>query len=248
LPYDFDISDTVSQADGTVQLKMVNAGGAGAVFHVFDLLALASNPADFDPAIEVQPSNPKKYTIEAGKELRDVWHTTNTSGKYHLSLHGPNGFVRQFAGDTSSDPADLTASFTFNPNEGSVWAILTGDICNFTIVDNAYGAEPFYSEYPTEKTMSLKDSSNWYDLSVTAGCAPSFSRRIMGRMETGSDSISDPAMAVTPAHNEFHPPMPEAFRHISNRKPAMTCRASFEFGVQHKDMCWGVESEEQMVI
>ena len=37
------------------------------------------------------------YTIESGKELEDTWSFTD--GKYNLSLHGPNGYVRQFAAD-----------------------------------------------------------------------------------------------------------------------------------------------------
>lgn len=239
LPYEFDIADAVSRAEGTVQLRMLNAGKAGVVFHVFDLLAYESNPADKEPW-EVQASNPRKYTIEAGKELHDIWQTANASGKYNLSLHGPNGFVRKLEGDTASDPADLAVGLRFNPAEASIGLSLTGEACEFTLVDNAYGAEPFHSEYPTEKAWNLRESGNWYDLSVTASCSPSFSRRFMGRMENGKDSISDPAMAIVPILDEVHPAMPEAFRRISNRKPA-TCTS--------KDQCWsGITPEEWAVV
>jgi len=34
----------------------------------------------------------------------------------------------------------------------------------------------------------------WYDFTVKSNCL-SFERRLMGRMETGRESITDPAMA-----------------------------------------------------
>jgi len=37
-------------------------------------------------------------------------------------------------------------------------------------------------------------SGNWYD--ITLGMEPGFIRRFAGRMETGRDGISDPAMGV----------------------------------------------------
>jgi phospholipase C len=40
-------------------------------------------------------------------------------------------------------------------------------------------------------------SGNWYDFTLTASCAPNYQRRIMGRMETGKSSITDPAMATS---------------------------------------------------
>ena len=43
----------------------------------------------------------------------------------------------------------------------------------------------------------VQDSGNWYDLTVFVPSSENFcyERRSMGRMETGKDSISDPAMA-----------------------------------------------------
>lgn len=45
-----------------------------------------------------------------------------------------------------------------------------------------------------ERTWSLDFSGGWYDFTVTAGA---FERRFAGRMETGQDSVSDPAMGMT---------------------------------------------------
>jgi len=37
-------------------------------------------------------------------------------------------------------------------------------------------------------------SGNWYDITLDAGSG--FTRRFAGRIETGKDSVSDPAMGV----------------------------------------------------
>jgi len=42
--------------------------------------------------------------------------------------------------------------------------------------------------------LDVEPNGNWYDFTVNSGCL-NYTRRYMGRMETGFDSISDPAMA-----------------------------------------------------
>jgi phospholipase C len=41
----------------------------------------------------------------------------------------------------------------------------------------------------------LKDSRGWYDVSVRIGEGGDWLRRLAGRIETGKESVSDPAMA-----------------------------------------------------
>ncbi|WP_335954625.1 phospholipase domain-containing protein, partial [Acinetobacter guillouiae] len=40
----------------------------------------------------------------------------------------------------------------------------------------------------------LKDTWQWYDFAVTCTQDTKFYRRFAGRVETGADSVSDPAM------------------------------------------------------
>jgi phospholipase C len=40
----------------------------------------------------------------------------------------------------------------------------------------------------------VSKSGNWYDLALTA--AHGFARRFAGRLETGNNSVSDPAMGI----------------------------------------------------
>ena len=42
---------------------------------------------------------------------------------------------------------------------------------------------------------SLKDARGWYDLVLHTPADPAFLRRFAGRLETGRDSITDPAMS-----------------------------------------------------
>lgn len=47
-----------------------------------------------------------------------------------------------------------------------------------------------------ELAWALGDSGNWYDFTVRCSAAPAFVRRFAGRVETGRDSVSDPAMGL----------------------------------------------------
>jgi hypothetical protein len=50
--------------------------------------------------------------------------------------------------------------------------------------------------------MNLKASEHWYDFTVSS---TNFQRLFAGRMETGADGISDPAMASKMRFPEFRP-------------------------------------------
>ena len=53
----------------------------------------------------------------------------------------------------------------------------------------------------------LKDSHGWYDVSVSAPVFPGFSRRFAGRVETGRDGFSDPAMGGAAVGEQWTPPV-----------------------------------------
>lgn len=46
-----------------------------------------------------------------------------------------------------------------------------------------------------DTNWSVVESGNWYDFSVTVDVQSAFLRRFAGRLENGSDLISDPAAA-----------------------------------------------------
>ena len=70
------------EAAGKFQLEFVNTGDVGAAFLVYTAGS---------------PDAPRTYTVEAGKRLSDKL-AVNAGGAYDFTVHGPNGFLRRFAG------------------------------------------------------------------------------------------------------------------------------------------------------
>jgi len=188
LPYETHTSARVT-SDGSVTLLFSNSGAQGAVFHVYDKLHLDAIP--------------RRYTVEAGKSLNDVWSPTALdAGNYDLWVYAPNGFVRRFAGNVSSAN---TASF--NPEVQVCYDLVTAQVVlkvhntgalagSVTVQPNAYRADgPWAINIPGQSVGTLAwdvaDSGQWYDFTVTGN---SFVRQFAGRIEIGVDSISDPAM------------------------------------------------------
>src|SRR6218665_158849 len=85
IPYELHTSARVA-AGGNVDLLFSNTGKQGAGFHVYDKLHLDRIP--------------RRYTVEAGKNLSDVWSISSDGGTYDLWVMGPNGYLRHFVGDT----------------------------------------------------------------------------------------------------------------------------------------------------
>jgi phospholipase C len=221
LPYAFEVTDAIVAGGDALALTITNAGTQGAPFNLLDVANLAT-------------VNPRRYGVEAGKSLTDATlpvgpassddvaagaTTITAPGQYFYALHGPNGFVRTFLGDTAALGGlgrYLTAALTYAPAVGRVVVTVTNSAGGgssdpppvvVTIVDNAYGQGgpwvfPLAGGQPGVATpVDVTGSGAWYDLTVTAavpgaGAAPLFTRRFMGRMETGADSVSDPAMAA----------------------------------------------------
>jgi len=96
LPYEIQVHAAVG-SDG-VALHMINSGSAGVVLHVYDKLQLDRMP--------------RRYTIEAGKQLDDVWALDADAGHYDLWLLGPNGYHRAFSGNFHGN---FNGNFNGNP-------------------------------------------------------------------------------------------------------------------------------------
>jgi phospholipase C len=189
LPY--VLGTTASLEIAAVVLTFANSGTQGAVFHVYDRLNLDRIP--------------RRYTVEAGKSLTDSWPCSATQGDYDLWVYGPNGFVRTFAGNTGTwsggafrpetllvyQPASDSLLLQID-NHGSALGTVT-----VTPNNALFGTAAQSVVVPATATgslsLSLKTTSNWYDFTATAG---SFTRRFAGRMETGKDGVSNPAIAT----------------------------------------------------
>eukprot|EP01060_Flectonema_neradi_P005878 TRINITY_DN1393_c0_g2_i3.p1 TRINITY_DN1393_c0_g2~~TRINITY_DN1393_c0_g2_i3.p1 ORF type:complete len:731 (+),score=145.81 TRINITY_DN1393_c0_g2_i3:58-2193(+) len=221
LPYYFNVSDSVSGSSVTLTMKNLgdptSSFSPAAVFHVYDYLSLSKPP--------------KKYTIEPKKSLEDTW---DMHGKaYNLSLHGPNGFVRGFA---SSGDDEYSVKMVELPDAKSVRFVVQctakDGVCKDEVVveDMAYGKGLTQFDQiqktgeTTDRSFDVSESGNWYDFNVRSGL---FTRRFMGRIETGADTITDPALGVP--KKESAGPFPKHFRDF--------VRTSFKSAGSTDDQC-----------
>jgi phospholipase C len=185
LPYELHVDAKIDAS--RVVLTFRNTGKQGVVFHVYDKLQLKSIP--------------RRYTVEAGKSLSDVWDSRASSAKYDLQVFAPNGFFRSFEGNTSRHQAaaDLLVSYTTSAGEVQLRCGSGGEeSCIFTVTANAYRKDGPWTLTASagesaSQAWSLRESGQWYDFTVTCASLPGYKRRFAGRMETGRSSTSDPA-------------------------------------------------------
>jgi phospholipase C len=206
LPYELHVNGRANATQNTLEITFANTGHQGAHFQVY-----GTNRTD----------GPWRYTVEAGKSLSDTWDLTVTNGVYAFEVHGPNGFVRRFAGTVAAaasqqgnqgndrnsgnggTPApEVTAHYDVaNGNLFLRFANTGGGVARLNVTDNAYGSRERNVLVPAgahiEEAWVLASSHHWYDLTVTSNEDATFQRRFAGHIETGRPSISDPA-AVAP--------------------------------------------------
>jgi len=181
LPYELDVHAKVEGS--AVVLKFINTGDATAVFQV-----RSTNTSDVI----------RNYTVEPGKELSDSWTASPT---YNLSVYGPNGFVRFFAGSTGAHAAELEVATKFHHEDrhSAEWKVT--NVGNNRVVVNvtdAYtGNVSSRLLYPQEsfKDECASEFYGWYDVIVTVEADSTFKYRLAGHVETGEDSFSDPALS-----------------------------------------------------
>ena len=182
LPYALDVM--ASANPDAISLKFANTGKAGAVFHVYDKLHLDRIP--------------RRYTVEAGKAISDVWDLEANDGQYDLWVLGPNGFLRTFRGDASKE-IETSARMTLRTGIVTLFMKNTGRTKQELSIDAGVydGSEPVRVTVGAGRTLKREfdtsASNAWYDITVTA---EGFERRLAGRIETGRDGFSDPAMGV----------------------------------------------------
>ena len=187
LPYELHVTGQL-QAQGYA-VTFANSGTQGAHFWVYT----------GDPT-----AMPRRYTVEAGKQLTDTW-ALDANGNYLVSVWGPNGYFRRFAGSAAADAAakpEITPCY--DVANGDVYVTIanagTGTL-TVTATDVAYGGAARTLTIPAgqrvEAHWDLSCNSQWYDLQFAVAGNAGWMRRIAGHVETGKASVTDPA-AVAP--------------------------------------------------
>lgn len=147
----------------------------------------------------------RSYAVLAGDTLKDEWTSMDFGNDlYHFKVHGPNGFFREFKGNLNDTALEITCRYEKVSRKkvtGNVELTVkntTNKPINVTITDNAYRGHAAYKTIAAGKKyifkLESKVLSGWYDTSVIIPGKSNFEHRFAGRVETGNESISDPAM------------------------------------------------------
>jgi phospholipase C len=168
-----------------VQLVFDNQGKKGAVYHVYDMNDLERIP--------------RRYTVEAGKQLSDEWGLKRKSGQYHLEVFGPNGYFQSFKG--SALAVEPLVRIEYDHTEGGLYIHCKNpgkEKIEVEVTDNTYGyghaeALSIPRQKSVKKYQQLSKSGNWYDYTITTSTGMEY--RFAGRVETAKHGITDPAMA-----------------------------------------------------
>jgi len=185
LPYRLHVVADVRARDAQIALRFANIGTAGAVFHVYDRKHLDRVP--------------RRYTVEPDKQLVDRWELAADRGEYDLWLIGPNGFHRHFTGRAAVHAVAPEVELAYVRGDLAITVRNRGvEPCEVALTDNAYRNGRHTVAVPAggerERAWSLDHSARWYDVTATVRGLPGFRRRFAGRVETGRDSLSDPAL------------------------------------------------------
>ncbi len=185
LPYALQVNARVHN-ENDVQLQFVNSGAAAAAFNVH---SSAAN------------GGPWYYTVLPGTQLDDVPVGAAQNGSYALSVHGPNGFLREFAGELAAAATQSAAPWLEARQDGELLVLEIGNAghqpCTLQLRALDYAAPTMRSlrlaagQRETIR-LALAASDHWYDVVLDQPGA-TFRRRLAGHLETGKPSRSDPA-------------------------------------------------------
>src|SRR5690606_14314025 len=76
----------------------------------------------------------RQYAVKAGDSLNDIWQLEDFERKeYHLRIHGPNGFFREYKGDAEDPLIDIRCEYERKTNSvGRLTGNLVLNISNFS--------------------------------------------------------------------------------------------------------------------
>ena len=149
----------------------------------------------------------RNYAVTAGGRLEDAWSLGDFAAHgYLLSVHGPNGFYREFRGDGQDPPLTISCICNLTVEETHPQPAIAIEIVNcdkiatheVEVVDNAYQSDSQRATIaPGESKKLLHNSEHtfgWYDLTIRVAGSELLSKRYAGRIETGKPSFSDPVI------------------------------------------------------
>lgn len=166
-PLPYRVAGNAAVEHGTVRVTLANTGTAAVSF-----LGYANT----------EPFAARPVLVAPGHGGHLDWPAV---GRYDVSVYGPSGFVRSFAG-TAGTPATVTAS-----DDGqSLRLVLANsgpDAVRFSLVagDFVHRSQARHVDAGETDTVSWPTRDGWYDVTVHVTSDPTFAWRFAGRIEKG---------------------------------------------------------------
>lgn len=211
LPYEIYVDGNLSEDKQTFRVQLTAATDAfgtkasGVPFNVYA-------PGNYLQANEngeksLQPVKAWSYAVAAGDTLTDEWSLSSFENhSYHLRVYGPNGFYREFIGNSKDPATDISCKYELEKNDKKK---LTGNVQLFIrnasakgqvieIIDNAYKSAKRSVNVNSGTSIAViidtSKSHNWYDFTMRVKGFEEHTRRYAGRVENGKPTKSDPLM------------------------------------------------------
>jgi len=172
LPYQPDAHAAVNPGDRSLTVRLVNTGMASA--H----LALYPYAGEF--------AVPRHYDVSG--EATDT--VALPGARYDLTLLGPNGFRREFTGSTDGAAAALEVSTSVDASTRTLDLVAENRGPHELTV--AVGGDRRRLAPGGRATWTVPSEDGWYESVVTVDEDATFRRRLVGHVENGRDSISQP--------------------------------------------------------
>ncbi|MBL1410302.1 phosphocholine-specific phospholipase C [Sphingobacterium faecale] len=143
------------------------------------------------------------FAVSAGTKVSYDWHLHNFEKDiYHLVLHGPNGYYREYRGDEISRTIVIEQSYAIASSE-LLLTIKNKSRQDLTLelVDHYENEKnKFIKIAPSNQhtvKISTKKAQRWYDVEIKCSSPlTTYNRRYAGRIENGEASTTDPLMGL----------------------------------------------------
>ena len=186
VPYVCSVSGAVISGQNEFQIHFANQGVVAAVYQVY------SSSGQFAP---------RTYSVAPNTEVSDTWnYATISLNEYDLLVFGPNGFYRVFKGSFGTVAANLQTQITYDIKGKGIYL----EVTNTNSVSVPLRLFDYYTQQTTRRSVDANKSINefyslakfygWYDITIETEVDPKFQARFAGHLETGEDSMTDPAL------------------------------------------------------
>ncbi|MBT2866246.1 phospholipase C, phosphocholine-specific [Chromobacterium violaceum] len=187
LPYQCNAYGSIDLAGGIFWVHMQNSGSQAVHYAIY--------------ANQYRSDGPWQYDVAGGGEIKDYFHAqTYGGGLYDLTVYGPNGFLRRFAGNLRSAMGVLEAVSAVSVVAGVPQLTLQlnnqgAKVATFQVSGNGYGGAAPQQVVVTPGgsqllSWNLSGVYGWYDFTVTCTGDGGFVRRLVGHVETGAASVT----------------------------------------------------------